>query len=147
MGPGEAELQQPLRSADLRAALPVMCLVRHFDVAISVTSVSPPAPRAPKPRWHRPVKGCISVEAAKSPPCQYPRRLRQLLLPFPLAAPSAAQATHASQHLPRFLAARAPSSTTSAGAPGDAGAKMDCLSQTDAELSPHIFFLKGILLC
>lgn len=49
--PREAELQQPLRSADLRAALPVMCLVKYFDVAISMISLSPPALRAPKPPW------------------------------------------------------------------------------------------------
>lgn len=49
--PREAELQQPLRSTDLRAALPVMGLVKYFDMAISVISLSPPALRAPKPPW------------------------------------------------------------------------------------------------
>lgn len=143
--PREAKLQQPLRSADLRAALPVMCLLKHFDVAISIISLSPPAPRAPKPPWLRDIKGCISLEAAKSRLCQYPRGLRGCSC-NPTAAPLPAQAMHTSQHLHPSLAARAPS-PTSVGTSGDAGAKMDWLSQTDAKLSPCIFFLKGILLC
>lgn len=65
---------------------------------------------------------------------------------IPTAAPLPAQATQASQHLHPSLEARAPSSATGVGAPGDAGPKMDGLSQTDAKLSPRIFFLKGILL-
>lgn len=130
--PWEVELQKPLRSADLRAALHVTCLLKHFDMAISTISLSSPALRAPKLPWLWDIKGCISLEAAKSPLCQYPRGLRWLILQPPLAAPLLAQAMHTSQHLHPFVAARAPSSTTSVGTSGDAGAKMDLLSQIDA---------------
>lgn len=81
-----------------------------------------------------------------------PKGMEAAATAIPLGCPPGlcrlpARATRVSRHLHPFLAARASSSPTSLGAPGDAGAKMDWLLQTDAKLSPSIFFLKEILLC
>lgn len=98
------------------------------------------------------LKGCISLVAAKSPPQAVPKGTEAAATAVPLGCPPGpcrlpARATRVSRHLHPFLAARASPSPTSLGAPGDAGAKTDWLSQTDAKLSPSIFFLKEILLC
>lgn len=65
--PREAELQQPLRSADLRAALPVICLVKHFDVAISTISLSHQHWDSPSPSGSEILRDAFHLRQQRAP--------------------------------------------------------------------------------